>query len=108
MKCAGHGLAVLLVAVAALGTIDTKAQAAGIPTLAYKRFCRDLSRGQPVMAANCEAQEVLAYRQLRTIWRSPPSDRIQEKCSNAGIVTRATGTGSYVKYLNCIITYTGN
>jgi hypothetical protein len=108
MKCAAHGLAVLLAAAAAFGATETKAQAGAIPALAYKRFCRDLSRGQPVMAANCEAQEVLAYQQLRTIWQSPPSDRIQEKCSLAGIVNRARGTSSYVKYLNCIITYTGN
>jgi hypothetical protein len=108
MKCAAHGLAILLAAVAAVGAADIEAHAATIPVLAYKRFCRDLARGQPVMAANCEAQEVLAYRQLHAIWQSPPSDRIQDKCSMAGIVRRATGTGSYVKYLNCIITYMGN
>jgi len=50
---------------------------------------------------------VLAYRQLRSIWQAPPSERIQERCSNAGVVSRAAGTGSYVKYLNCIITYMG-
>ena len=100
-------LPVVLVAVAAFGATETRSQAAPIPILAYKRFCYNLARGQPVMAANCEAQEVLAYRQLRTIWRSPPSDRIQGRCSDAGIVSRASGTGSYVKYLNCIITYMG-
>ncbi|MDQ0391043.1 hypothetical protein [Labrys monachus] len=108
MKCAAHGLAVMLVAAAACGVTEMKAHAATIPVLAYKRFCRDLSRGHPVMAANCEAQEVLAYRQLHAIWQSPPSDRIQDKCSTAGVVSRTTGTGSYVKYLNCIITYMGN
>jgi hypothetical protein len=106
MKCAAQGLAVMLAAIAAVGVTETRAQAATIPVLAYKRFCKDLSRGQPVMASNCEAQEILAYRQLRTIWQAPPSDRIQDKCSAAGKVGRLTG--SYVKYLNCIITYMGN
>jgi hypothetical protein len=106
MKRLAFGLAAILV-IAVPGIAVAQAQGNALPVYQYKRFCKNLSKGQAVMARNCEAQEVLSYNQLRTIWQDPPAEKIQDKCYASNNPDRKTGSGSYVKYLNCIITQTG-
>jgi hypothetical protein len=101
-------LAATLLALASLGGIMATAQAGGLPVYQYKLFCKALGKGHAVMVENCETQEVLSYKQLREIWQTPPSDDIQERCYARNQPDKRTGSGSYVKYLNCIITNTGN
>ncbi|GLS23060.1 hypothetical protein GCM10007874_60800 [Labrys miyagiensis] len=101
-------LAATLFTLAAWAGSMAAAQAGGLPTYQYKLFCKALGRGQAVMVQNCETQEVLSYQQLRTIWRTPPAEDIQDKCYARNQPDKRTGSGSYVKYLNCIITNTGN
>jgi hypothetical protein len=108
MKRPASSLAVFLFSAAMLCGGMAMAQAGGIPAYQYKVFCKALGRGQPVMVQNCETQEVLSYQQLRVIWQSPPTEDIQAKCYTRNQPDRKTGSGSYVKYLNCIVTNTGN
>ncbi|CAM5773401.1 hypothetical protein LMIY3S_04166 [Labrys miyagiensis] len=100
--------AATLITLAALGGSMAAAQAGNIPTYQYKIFCKALGKGHAVMVQNCETQEVLSYKQLRTIWQSPPDEDIQDRCYARNQPDRKTGSGSYVKYLNCIVTNTGN
>ncbi len=108
MKRPASGLAVIMLSFAALGGGMALAQAGGIPTYQYKLFCKALGKGHAVMVQNCETQEVLSYQQLRSIWQSPPTEEIQSKCYARNQPDKRTGSGSYVKYLNCIVTNTGN
>jgi hypothetical protein len=108
MKRAALGLATILVTFTTCGIAGAWAQASGLPVYQYKRFCQDLAKGHAVMARNCESQEVLSYDQLRRIWQDPPSETIQDKCNASNVPNRRTGSGSYVKFLNCIVTNTGN
>jgi hypothetical protein len=108
MKRPASVLAVILVTSAALVGSMALAQAGGLPTYQYKLFCKALGKGHAVMVQNCETQEVLSYKQLRSIWQSPPAEDIQDKCYARNQPDKKTGSGSYVKYLNCIVTNTGN
>jgi len=106
MKRPAFGLAAILALAAGL-CVGTAHAAAGLPSYQYKRFCHDLAKGQPVMTANCETQEVLSFNEFHRIWQEPPAARIQEKCYASNMPNQKTGSGSYVKFLNCIITNTG-
>lgn len=108
MKRPASRFAAILFSFVALTGGLTVAQAGGLPSYQYKLFCKSLGRGQAVMVKNCETQEVLSYQQLRSIWQSPPSEDIQTKCFARNQPDKRTGSGSYVKFLNCIITNTGN
>jgi hypothetical protein len=108
MKRPASVLAATLFTAAALAGGMATAQAGSLPVYQYKLFCKALGKGHDVMVQNCETQEVLSYKQLREIWQTPPSEDIQQRCYARNQPDKRTGSGSYVKYLNCIITNTGN
>ncbi len=108
MKRPASALTALAITLSALGTTADSAQAYSLPVYQYKLFCKALAKGHAVMTSNCETQEVLSFRQLQMIWQTPPAPEIQKKCYANNAPDARTGSGSYVKFLNCITTNTGN
>ncbi|WP_448954310.1 hypothetical protein [Labrys neptuniae] len=108
MKRPASAFAALLFCLSAFGAGTSLAQATTLPVYQYKLFCKQLGKGNPVMTQNCETQEIMSYNQLRQIWRTPPTIEVQDRCFARNQPAPRTGLGSYVKFLNCIITNTGH
>ncbi|MDT3381465.1 hypothetical protein ACETRX_27455 [Labrys portucalensis] len=108
MKRPASGFAALLLCLSAFCAGAQPAQATTLPVYQYKLFCQQLGKGNAVMVQNCETQEIMSYNQLRRIWRAPPAAEVQDRCFARNQPAPRTGLGSYVKFLNCIITNTGH
>lgn len=108
MKRPASAFAAFLLLLSALGAGTIPARATTLPVYQYKLFCQQLGKGNAVMVQNCETQEIMSYNQLRRIWRAPPAAEIQDRCFARNQPAPRTGLGSYVKFLNCIITNTGH